>query len=737
MAKLITGEKWPSGKELIHSVLNSYSQVFFSDQPLFGVLLILTTFLFPLAGFAGLAGVLTATFLAYKLGFDRAKTGKGLWGYNVLLTTLPLGLFFEPGLAFWVLVLVVTLLTFLVTLAVQGILAKYQLPFLSLPFVLVMWILILSTRQFDSLHINRINIYQLNELYGIGGTWLVGFYEWFQNLKVGGFLKAYLISLSAIFFQNSLAGGLIIAAGLLIASRISFLLSLIGFSAAFGFYKLMGLGISEADYSYIGFNFMLTAIAIGGFYFIPTKTSFFWVVLLTPIVAIFSVGMSAFLLTWQLSIYAMPFNITSILFIYVMKWRYEKGKGLQEVQVQRNSPEKNLYAFVNYRSRFEEHKPYQISLPFWGEWLVSQGFDGEFTHRGDWKHAWDFVLVGEDGKTYRNTGTLLADFLAYDRPIVAPVSGYVAEVVDGVPDNPVGEVNLKNNWGNTVIIKVAEGLYTKLSHFKKGSVLVKKGDWVARGTQLGSCGNSGRSPEPHIHFQLQSTPYVDSRTLEYPIGYYLTKGNHVHHSHSFGIPRQGEIIRNPEPVPLLHKLFNFIPGQQLNLVFNNSDEEQETIWEVKSTPLNEGYLVCLTAGARAYYQMDGCVFYFVHFEGNRKSSLYYFYLAFFQLPLFYGNNTDIHDEFPPNRVFSKLSLLFQDFLAPFALYLAGRYSLRLTEKEDLFGGDELNLISGIRKCIFDQNIQSWSFETKLSNAGFTLTGNSGTSKIKIEWERRY
>ena len=275
MAKLITGEKWPSGKELIHSVLNSYSQVFFSDQPLFGVLLILTTFLFPLAGFAGLAAVLTATFLAYKLGFDRAKTGKGLWGYNVLLTTLPLGLFFEPGLAFWVLVLVVTLLTFLVTLAVQGILAKYQLPFLSLPFVLVMWILILSTRQFDSLHINRINIYQLNELYGIGGTWLVGFYEWFQNLKVGGFLKAYLISLSAIFFQNSLAGGLIIAAGLLIASRISFLLSLIGFSAAFGFYKLMGLGISEADYSYIGFNFMLTAIAIGGFYFIPTKTSFF------------------------------------------------------------------------------------------------------------------------------------------------------------------------------------------------------------------------------------------------------------------------------------------------------------------------------------------------------------------------------------------------------------------------------------------------------------------------------
>jgi hypothetical protein len=195
--------------------------------------------------------------------------------------------------------------------------------------------------------------------------------------------------------------------------------------------------------------------------------------------------------------------------------------------------------------------------------------------------------------------------------------------------------------------------------------------------------------------------------------------------------------KKTEPVPLLHKLFNFIPGQRLNLKFAYDEREQETIWEVNTTPLNEGYLECLTTGAKAYYQMDGCVFYFVHFEGNRKSSLYYFYLAFFQLPLFYGDHTDIQDVFPTNRVFSKLTLLFQDFLAPFALYLAGRYSLKLTEKQDLFGGDEINLISGIRKCIFDQNIQSWSFETRLSDRGFILTGNSGTSTIKIEWERKY
>lgn len=735
MENNFAGIKWPSRKEFVHSTLNSYSQIFFSDHLVFGGLLLLTTFLFPLSGLAGLLAVISANLMAYGLGFDSRKTGKGLWGYNVLLTTLPLGLFFEPGVAFWILVLVVSMLTFLVTVGIQGILAKYELPFLSMPFVLVMWILILSTRQFEALHINRVNIFQLNELYGIGGTWLVGFYEWFQNLPVGAFVKAYLTSFSAIFFQNSLAGGLLIVLGLLIASRISFVLSILGFSAAYGFYMLMGLGISESDYAYIGFNFMLTAIALGGFYTIPTKTSFFWVLILTPIVALFTVGCGSFLMNWQLSIYALPFNITTLLFLYAMKWRYQKGRGLQEVPVQRNSPEKNLYAFQNYQHRFGDHRPFQIALPFWGEWFVSQGFDGEITHRGDWRHAWDFVLLGEDGRTYKDQGVVLSDYFAWAKPVLAPANGYVVEVLDGIPDNPVGEVNLKNNWGNTVIIKLEEGLYAKLSHLKKGSIQVKKGDWIARGSQVAGCGNSGRSPEPHLHFQLQTTPYIDSRTLEYPIACFLTRQPEGFNARSYAIPKQGELIKNPEPIVLLQKLFSFIPGQSLSIESSGTDELNRVVWEVKTTPFNESYLECKSSGAKAYYQLDGPVFYFVHFEGPRKTALYHFYLAFFQVPLFYGQNTTIQDQFPQNRVFSRFSLFFQDFLAPFVLYLMGRFSMELAEKQDILGTDSLRIRSGVKRCIFEQTVQAWNFESGFSDSGIELKGISGKEIVRIKWER--
>lgn len=724
-----------SVRQFIESVLNSYSQIFFSDNLIFGVMLLLTTFFFPYAGLAGLIGVLIANSFAFKLGFDKKKTVKGLWAYNVLLTTLPLGLFFEPSFAFWILVVIVSLLTFLVTIAVQGILAKYELPFLSLPFVFVIWIIVLSSRQFEALEISGQSIYQLNELYGIGGTWLVGLYEWFQNLNIGEFLRAYFVSLSAIFFQNSLASGLIIALGLIIASRISFLLSVIGFASAFGFYHLMGMGINESDYAYIGFNFMLTAIAVGGFYNIPTKTSFLWVILLTPIVAIFTIGLSSILATWQLSVYALPFNITSILFIYVMKWRFEKGRDLQEVQIQRNSPEKNLYSFINYRSRFEEYKPYQISLPFWGTWYVSQGHNGEITHRDDWRHAWDFVQIGSDGKTYRGSGTKLSDFYAFDKPIISPVSGYITDIHEGIPDNLIGEVNLKNNWGNTVIIKIDELFYAKLSHFKKDSIRVKKGDWVSKGQQLGTCGNSGRSPEPHLHFQLQSTPYVDSKTLEYPIAYYLSESSKGAEAKSFSIPVQEEKISNPERIQVINKLFDFVPGQRMKMLFSESGSDQEILLEVKTTAYNDSYFECQQCGSKAYFQRDEYGFYFVHFEGNRKSALYYFYLAFFHVPLFYGKNTKVHDQLPPNQIFSGLSLFIQDFLAPFAIYLKGDYTIILSEKNDLFEEEDIHFESNVCLSSFDRTIDEWHFVMELSEKTMCLDGRSLQSSFSLVWEK--
>jgi len=168
----------------------------------------------------------------------------------------------------------------------KAFIGKYALPYLSIPFVLSLWALTLASREFSALGLNERGIYTLNDLYIIGGNLLVQMYEWWNNIALPFSIKAYFLSLGAIFFQYNVFVGIIIAIGVLIYSRIGFTLSLIGFYTAYFFYSIIGAQFSEVTYSYIGFNYILTAIAIGGYFIVPNFRSYLWSVLLIPLVAI-------------------------------------------------------------------------------------------------------------------------------------------------------------------------------------------------------------------------------------------------------------------------------------------------------------------------------------------------------------------------------------------------------------------------------------------------------------------
>jgi hypothetical protein len=62
--------------------------------------------------------------------------------------------------------------------------------------------------------------------------------------------------------------------------------------------------------------------------------------------------------------------------------------------------------------------------------------------------------------------------------------------------------------GNHVIIRSDDGVFAAIAHLQRGSVSVQVGDRVEAGVQIGRCGNSGNSSEPHVHAQL-----MDRRSL--------------------------------------------------------------------------------------------------------------------------------------------------------------------------------------------------------------------------------
>lgn len=59
--------------------------------------------------------------------------------------------------------------------------------------------------------------------------------------------------------------------------------------------------------------------------------------------------------------------------------------------------------------------------------------------------------------------------------------------------------------GNHVTIRSDDGIYATVAHLQRGSLTVSTGDRITAGMQIGRCGNSGNSSEPHVHAQLMDT----------------------------------------------------------------------------------------------------------------------------------------------------------------------------------------------------------------------------------------
>ena len=121
----------------VNSTINSYSEVFFAKNIFFGILMIAVTFLDPVTGLCGLLSVIITNLLAAFIGLPREAIYDGRYGFNSLLVGLGLGFYYSPNTALFIILFIAAPSTLLVTVAVAGVLQKYGLPYLSIPFLLI------------------------------------------------------------------------------------------------------------------------------------------------------------------------------------------------------------------------------------------------------------------------------------------------------------------------------------------------------------------------------------------------------------------------------------------------------------------------------------------------------------------------------------------------------------------------------------------------------------------------
>ncbi len=176
-------------------------------------------------------------------------------------------------------------------------------------------------------------------------------------------------------------------------------------------------------------------------------------------------------------------------------------------------------AYVRHRGSFPAPESYDqrvsYRLPFEGTWTVVNG-GHERTDSHSWfpvtqRYAYDFVITDEDGRSRpEGTSAVVENYYCYDEPVLAPADGVVVEAWDSAAESRradgLSHVAKRDIRGGFIVIRHAPGEFSTLVHLVPGSLAVEAGEYVEHGQQVGRCGHSGNSSEPHLHFQVQDHP---------------------------------------------------------------------------------------------------------------------------------------------------------------------------------------------------------------------------------------
>ncbi|MFM9969833.1 MAG: urea transporter [Burkholderiales bacterium] len=483
-------------------LLRGYAAIMFCEHPLIGLAFMAVTFWNPWAGATGLVSAITGFLLARRLRLPVPDTGG--YVYNCLLVGLALGVAHAWSPAMMGLVICAAVLTTFLTAILTDWLWRWDhLPALSMPFVLVATLANAAASGFAP-------------SVSASGLPLLSDVNLFSD-SIGAFLAA----MGSPYFTPYALPGLVIFLGLLWTSRYLAFLAICGFVVGQVLFLAWAPEAARTVGSWANFNFILTALALGGTFMAPSVRSFLLAMLGVALAALLLAAGHHFSQRSGLSVLAVPFLAATLFTLAAMRKRTAASHPLLLLEYPA-LPEINFERTRLAQARGITWDSVPLSPPFYGEWQVYQGFDGAYTHRDSWRHALDFYI--HDGKSsYQGTGRTVADYHCFGLPVLAPASGQILRCRDDLPDVPPGEADTQLNWGNYVLIRMASGLCVLVAHLRQGSLKVRSGEAVWVGTMIGECGSSGRSPQPHIHLQVQSGEALGSPTHPFHLSCVLTR----------------------------------------------------------------------------------------------------------------------------------------------------------------------------------------------------------------------
>lgn len=296
----------------VDRLLRGIGQVMFQDNPLSGLLFFIAIGWGSWAGGApqvaigGLVALVAGTLMAQWLRVDTAGLNAGLYGFNAYLTGLALATFMAPTPQLWFYVVFGGAVSVVVMLALVNVFRTWSVSVLTAPFVLISWLLLLGTNAFSGLDGGALP--PVGAIVPIDPAAA-------DPMQLGDFLQGLFSSISQVFLKGHGPAALLLLAGLAVSSLPAALFALLG--AVTGLITAHALGAESQliTAGLLGFNPVLTAIALGAVFHRPGVRVVLYTLLATVLSVIVQGAMIAAMTPFGIPTLTAAFVLVTWLFL--------------------------------------------------------------------------------------------------------------------------------------------------------------------------------------------------------------------------------------------------------------------------------------------------------------------------------------------------------------------------------------------------------------------------------------
>lgn len=256
-------------------------------------------------GIGAVVGLLASTLAGTIVDRNRTDAKNGLYGFNGVLVGCAFATFIDCcSWQMWVALALCAALTTWLRTGLNNILRQWGINSLTMPFVLMTWIFLLTARQFGIFGYNTLSDPTLT------AHTALPLYPTSLNLYVG-----WLRGISQVFLLDSVGTGIFFIVALAVNSTWAAMWAAVG-----SFVAMIVAGVFGADGTQIvnglyGYSAVLTAIALGCTFYKPGILSALWCLLGIVTTVFVQAAMYSLMLPYGIATLTAPFCLTTWIFL--------------------------------------------------------------------------------------------------------------------------------------------------------------------------------------------------------------------------------------------------------------------------------------------------------------------------------------------------------------------------------------------------------------------------------------